>query len=122
MSGEAGADRKRAEIIAQKVTDRLSGKNKKPARSAMDVVVATMEEVEKTKEVGSSKSALARSVFELVLQLGGSFLPSEVLSQAKTILNSGVLEDAFTVISDAAKGLFGINLEKRLASCNCFGM
>jgi len=122
MSGEVDTDRKRAEIIAQKVTDGLNGKNKKPTRSAMDVVVATMEEVEKTKEVGSSKSALARSVFELVLQLGGSFLPAEVLSQARTILNSGVLEDAFTVISDASKNLFGINLKKKMASCNCLGM
>lgn len=99
--------------IADKVLKRTL---EKKMNNGLDLIVETMEEVEKTKLKGEEKSIIAKIVIELILQAGKDCLPPIVYSQLVLFVESGTLESIFTSVINAGK-----NLKIRKKCMKCFG-
>lgn len=117
-------------IVGKLKEDHLRDRHDRRLDCGMDLVVMTMEEVErdveyqceKRKDGGNGnrkrgiskvdKATIAEAVLIVVVEAGKAFLPPGVVHQANTLLMSGMVRDAFRAIAAASQGMLGINIKK----------
>lgn len=92
-------------------------KMKEEMNNGVDLVVKTMEEVEKTKLEGKSKSVIAKNVIELIIMGGDGIIPEKIMKDVRQFLDSDLLSPIFTVVVKAAKGLINLNVHKKILGC-----
>jgi len=108
-------------IINSILTKLKSDDFKNRLESGMDIVTLAMEEAEKTKKDGKTKSMLVQSVIPQIMMNNKDLLPEHLAKQVSDFVDSGLLPSIINTISKASKQLFGINLEKKMKGCfgNC---
>lgn len=103
------------ELIAARVINKFARKAK--TMKGTDVILTTMEEVEKTHFKGYEKSFMAESVIKLLMVGADDLLHTKTVRELQTFIDSNVLYGMFEAFVYVSKGKFRINTYRKKSSC-----